>query len=129
MSPVRTDALRACRDELRDYALSFPDAWEDHPWGEDVYKVGKKIFVFLNVLEKGLYVTVKLPGSNGFALAEPFVTPTGYGLARAGWVTATFAPRDEVPVDLLRLWIEESFRAVAPKRLVATLVDGGGSPE
>ena len=32
---------------LREYALAFPEAWEDFPWGDRVVKVGKKIFVFL----------------------------------------------------------------------------------
>jgi hypothetical protein len=36
-------------------------------------------------------------------------------------VTARFSGADEVPVDLLRLWIEESYRAIAPKKLVAAL--------
>jgi hypothetical protein len=41
--------------------------------------------------------------------------------ARSGWVTATFGPAEKAPIDAVRSWIDESFRAVAPKRLVATL--------
>jgi predicted DNA-binding protein (MmcQ/YjbR family) len=58
------------------------------------------------------------------ALTLPFVTPTGYGLARAGWVTARFGHGDSIPSDLLRGWIDQSYRAVAPKKLVKAL-DGG----
>jgi hypothetical protein len=36
-------------------------------------------------------------------------------------VTATFAAGEPVPIDLLKTWIDESYRAQAPKRLVATL--------
>jgi len=32
---------------LHERALTFPGAWEDHPWGETCVKVGKKIFVIL----------------------------------------------------------------------------------
>ena len=32
---------------LKKYAAAKPGAWEDHPWGETVYKVAKKVFVFL----------------------------------------------------------------------------------
>ena len=42
------DAFKA----LRKVAKAYPGAWEDHPWGETVYKVGKKVFVFLGV-DKG----------------------------------------------------------------------------
>jgi predicted DNA-binding protein (MmcQ/YjbR family) len=34
-------------DRLLAYALTFPEAWLDHPWGDDhnVCKVGRKMFV------------------------------------------------------------------------------------
>ncbi|MBA3709787.1 MAG: hypothetical protein H0W83_13320, partial [Planctomycetes bacterium] len=32
---------------LRAFALAFPGAYEDFPWGERVVKVAKKVFVFL----------------------------------------------------------------------------------
>lgn len=36
-------------------------------------------------------------------------------------MTARFAKREKAPVDLLRSWIDESYRAVAPKKLLAAL--------
>jgi len=115
------------RAGLRRFALSFPGAHEDFPWGESVVKVGKKVFVFLGRSGGGLSLSVKLPSSNLLALDLPFASPTGYGLARGGWVTAQFPKTEEPHVDLLRRWIEESYRAVAPRRLVAEL-DASGEP-
>ena len=63
--------------------------------------------------------SVKLPKSNDEALAMPFTQPTGYGLDRGSWVTVR--PPDDTPVELLTGWIEESYRTVAPKSLVARL--------
>lgn len=118
-----TSSLRSIESALRRVALAYPQAHEDFPWGERVIKVGRKIFVFLNHDDRGLRVTVKLPTSCGAALLAPFATPTGYGLGRSGWVTASFGAGDAIPFDVLCSWIDESYRAVAPKRLTATLPD------
>jgi predicted DNA-binding protein (MmcQ/YjbR family) len=107
---------------IRAYALSFPGAWEDHPWGESVAKVGKKVFVFMGKPSgKAFGLSVKLPQSGFEALELPFAEPTGYGLGKGGWVTATFAKIEEIPVELLEGWIEESYRTIAPKKLVDEL--------
>ena len=68
-----------------------------------------------------LALSVKLPESQTVALMLRFTEPTGYGLGKSGWVTARFGAKEKPPEDLLREWIEESYRAVAPKKLVATL--------
>ena len=108
--------------QLLDFALAYPEAREDHPWGETVVKVKKKVFVFLGHPEGGgVGLSVKLPQSNLLALDLPFASPTGYGLGKSGWVTASFGPRQKPPVEILKQWIDESYRAVAPKTLVARL--------
>ena len=43
MQPPKNRDARA----LRTYALTFPEAHEDFPWGERVVKVRDKVFVFL----------------------------------------------------------------------------------
>lgn len=108
-------------DAARAFAFGLPEAWEDHPWGESVAKVGKKVFVFFGILEDqtGLGVTVKLRDSHEEALAFEWVVPAGYGLDRGGWVSATVP--DDAPIEMIAGWIEESYRLVAPKKLVAQL--------
>ena len=101
------------------FALSFPDATPDRPWGEDVVKVRGKIFVFAGPAGSKR-MSVKLAESHAHALAIEGAAPTGYGLGKAGWVTVPLrAPG--VSIDVLRDWVEESYRIVAPKRLVAEL--------
>ena len=70
-----------------------------------------------------LSLTTKLPASSEMARLLPYVSATGYGLGKSGWVTAKFGPDDEAPIEMLREWIDESFRAVVPKRLAAQLAD------
>jgi predicted DNA-binding protein (MmcQ/YjbR family) len=104
------------RAQLLAYALQHPGAYEDHPWGEAVAKVGKKVFVFFGVddsADPGM--TVKLSMSQPLALAQPGVVPSAYGLGKAGWVTVRF--NSGLPYEMLREWVDESYRAVAPKRL------------
>ena len=121
MPSRRSDQLS---DPVRAFAFGLPEAWEDHPWGESVAKVGKKVFAFFGVLDtdQGLRFTVKLRDSHEEAMAFEWVVPAGYGLDRGGWVTCT-AP-DDAPLEMLTAWIEESYRAVAPKKLVAVLDAG-----
>jgi predicted DNA-binding protein (MmcQ/YjbR family) len=116
--------------ELRDYAMAFPGATEDFPWGERVARVNGKVFVFLGCEpasgpagEMGL--SVKLPVSCEEALELPFTKPTGYGLGKAGWVSASFAAKDAPPVGILKSWIRESYRSIAPKKLIDELEGSG----
>jgi predicted DNA-binding protein (MmcQ/YjbR family) len=108
------------REKLLDFALTLPETASDRPWEDDVVvKVRGKIFVFLGP-EGSRRVSVKLAESNAHALAIAGAQPTGYGLGRSGWVTVPLrAPG--VSLALLRDWIEESYRIVAPKRLVALM--------
>lgn len=112
-------------ETVRAFAFGLPEAREDHPWGESVAKVGKKVFVFFGVLDsdEGLRFTVKLRDSHEEAMAMPWVVPAGYGLDRAGWVTAE-AP-DDAPLEMITGWIEESYRIVAPSKLAARLGTDG----
>jgi predicted DNA-binding protein (MmcQ/YjbR family) len=121
-APSEKNDLRPAARALRAFALRFPGAAEEFPWGERVVKAGGKVFVFLGldpVRGGPLSLSVKLPESGDEARELPFVRPTGYGLGKAGWITATLAPPARPPIDLLKAWIEESYRAVAPKKLAA----------
>jgi predicted DNA-binding protein (MmcQ/YjbR family) len=117
-----TAAGPAVRKQLLRKALSYPGAWEDHPWGETVVKVGKKVFVFLGMSGKSFGMSCKLPDSFDAALSMfSFAAETGYGLGKAGWVSATFEPGEPIPAELMLDWIDESYRAIAPKKLVKEL--------
>jgi len=116
-----TTAFRRAESALRKHALSYPETKEAFPWGHTAIKVKGKAFLFM-ALEKGVFsLSVKLPVSGKVAVALPFASPTEYGLGKSGWVTARFQAKDDVPVDMLKEWLDESFRAIAPKRVLALL--------
>ncbi len=112
--------MARARDSVVAFALSLPGAALDRSWEDDeVAKVRGKIFVFLGP-PAGKRLSLKLAESHAHALSTDGAEPTGYGLGKAGWVTLTYrAPG--VLIALLRDWVEESYRIVAPKRLVAEL--------
>lgn len=119
--------LQETYDDLLSHALSFPEAWEDSPWGERAIKVRKKVFVFSGFsTEAGRFsLSVKLPVSAADVLERSEAKPTGYGLGRHGWVSMSYAAPDAVPVEALKEWIEESYCAVAPKTLARKLLARG----
>ena len=130
----KTNAARPAGDfrsvsrELRAFAMGLPGATEDFPWGDRVAKVNGKVFVFLGldpVPGGPIGLSLKLPASGQEALDLPFTKPTGYGLGKSGWVTSTFEPGEGVPLDILKTWILESYRAIAPKKLSAALEGSG----
>lgn len=106
---------------LREFALGYPGTHEDFPWGHRVIKVKGKAFIFMGREDGGLGLSVKLPHSNAAALMMPFATPTGYGLGKSGWVSADFPTDQQPPMEMLRQWVDESYRAVAPKKLIAQI--------
>ena len=123
--PSAGGAATVARRKLLDHALSKPGAWLDHPWGEDVAKVGTKVFAFFGVEgseQPGM--SVKLAVSQPLALAQPGAEPTGYGLGKSGWVSVRFSA--DTPLEMLREWIDESYAAVAPKRAATAGPAGHG---
>ena len=125
---VDRNALKK-RAKVREFALGLPGAVEEFPWGESVAKVNKKVFVFLGV-DDGSHppgMTVKLTdeAAHAHALTAPGAEPAGYGLGKAGWVRVPLAEQGAPAAELLCDWVEESYRAIAPKRLTAELDAAG----
>jgi predicted DNA-binding protein (MmcQ/YjbR family) len=125
-SPRPADAA-SVRQHLRDFAATLPESYEDFPWSEVVAKVNKKVFVFLGA-EPGSPEAPQLPGmsikldeSREAALAAEGAEPSGHGLGKHGWVTVPYVAPAAPPAGVLADWVEESYRLVAPKRLVKVL--------
>src|SRR5688500_2933690 len=106
--------------ELRAFGLAYPGAHTKSPWpGHLDLAVNDKTFAYLSLEGEPFSISCKLPHSSAMALMLPFTQPTGYGLGKSGWVSAQFAAGETPPVELFKAWIDESYRAQAPKKLVA----------
>jgi predicted DNA-binding protein (MmcQ/YjbR family) len=116
--------VKQAETRLIAYGLTFPEAALDHPWGHDALKVKGKMFATFGgeIGEAGLFtMSVKLPVSSEMALTLPWVQPSRYGLAKSGWVTAQVKSGANFDIDTMKGWIAQSYRAVAPKKLVKLL--------
>lgn len=105
--------------KLRAHALSYPETTEAFPWGESAFKVKGKTFVFMRADPADLSFSVKLTSSRKSALALPGAEPTHYGLGAKGWVT--LRPTARTSLALLLSFVDESYRAIAPKRVLEQL--------
>jgi hypothetical protein len=107
---------------LREFGLQYPGAHLKSPWPDHCdLAVKDKTFAYLSQPGDPFSISCKLPRSGAVALALPFSEPTGYGLGKSGWVTASFTKGELPPLDLFKAWIDESYRAQAPKKWVAEL--------
>lgn len=102
------------------YALDFPEAWEDHPWGSTSIKVRKKVFMFSGLSEDEVFsFSVKLPHTGAEARQDQDnAEPTHYGMGKHGWVSFRYAPGEPHDLDRIKDQIQESYCAIAPKTLV-----------
>jgi len=87
--------------ELHEYLLSFPGAWLDYPFGEEVavYKVGhkdvpaqeEKMFALISEKETPLRVSLKCDPQLAVVLREKYETVVpGYHLNKKHWNTVDF---------------------------------------
>ena len=57
-------------------------------------------------------------------LEAPYAKPMPYGLGKSGWVSLTLPETGGPSEETLKLWLDESYRAQAPKKLVKELNAG-----
>jgi predicted DNA-binding protein (MmcQ/YjbR family) len=117
-----SEATDAILRELRAFGLTYPGAHSKAPWPEhDDLAVNDKTFAYLPVAGQEFSLSVKLPYTSEVALDLAYAKPTGYGLGKSGWVSFTPSEEEMPSLDQLRDWIDESYRAQAPRKLVKEL--------
>jgi predicted DNA-binding protein (MmcQ/YjbR family) len=107
---------------LRAVALRYPGAEEAVSCAGTAlesasFKARGKAFLFIGKAD----VKVKLRDSLAEAAELQAAQPGRIRVGAHGWTVVAYGPDRPLPVALLERWIDESFRAVADKRLVAEL--------
>lgn len=123
MASGRKPASPAARAiaHLREFGLRrYPGAHQKSPWpGHLDLAVNDRTFAYLSAPGDPPSLSLKLPFSRSLALALPGAQPTAYGLGKSGWVSMSFRGQPLPPLAQLEAWLDESYRAQAPKRLLA----------
>jgi len=117
--------LATIEEQIRELALSFPESYEDRPWGDfPVYKVGEnKVFGWAVTDDEAVNVTVKLTAEEReMAHLLPYVRTASH-VGRYGWITA--AVTDEESLEAALEWLRESYWLKCPSELRAA-VEGEG---
>src|SRR3954447_17144754 len=120
---------------IRTFALSLPGTQPKSPWpGHDDVAVNDKTFLYLGLDGDRVSVGVKLRVSGGEVGHLMNAKPMGYGLGKSGWVSIAVAPSAAPPLESMKRWVMESYRAQAPKRMLKELeaaqpwIAAGGLP-
>jgi predicted DNA-binding protein (MmcQ/YjbR family) len=129
-SPKRQNAavrLKAIERRITELALSFPQAYEDRPWGDfPVFKVGdNKVFGWMVAREGSVDVTMKLTAEEReIAHLLPYVRTASH-VGRYGWITA--AVTDEESLEAACEWLRESYWLKCPAELKAAVEGDQGA--
>ena len=124
---IRADRL----ERLRGICLAMPEAAEKVAWGDPTWRVRDRIFV----MQKGNYdggrPSVWLKGATGaqrvLVEGDPvtFFVPPYVG--KSGWV-GVFLDGPSIDWDVLADLVEDSYRLIAPRSLVAKLEHASETP-
>lgn len=109
-------------EDLRALALALPKAEEHDHFGRPSFRVRGKIFV--TVHEDGAGANLKLPREEHEALVA--ARPEAFGTVVWGQLIRTSVVLAAVAADELAELVEEAWRAVAPKRVVAAFDAAAG---
>ena len=101
--------------------LSLPEVEEGLAFDKVAFKAGKKNFLFMSNDGDGYNVKLKLKDS----LEEAQEQSSGHAgtiyVGSNGWVELEFPHGKSSPQSVLVPWIEESYRLLVPKKIVAKL--------
>jgi hypothetical protein len=125
-TPRQKNAADGPWHALRTAALRYPEAEEGIACKGtaiecSAFKARKKTFLFLGAADVRLKLRESIAEATKLASKEP----SRYEVGSLGWVKVKLSAGEPPPLDLLEKWLDESYRVVVDKRLVAMLPERG----
>lgn len=125
MARDETTAEHAVTEAMRTFALRYPGTTEAGACVNRAIKAGKKSFLFLGSKPTRYELRLKLGDSYGEAEQLASQEPERYLPGKHGWTLVRFGVDETPPDGLLERWIDESYRLLATKKLLAELPPSG----
>lgn len=121
-----TTANKNVLQVLRMVALSYPQAelgvaCQGTALESSTVKARDKAFLFMSGAGPSYTVRLKLCQSQTEAMQLAANEPGRYKLGPHGWTTISFSDSAPPPIERMKRWIDESYRAIADKKLLAML--------
>ncbi len=111
--------IDATLERLAKICLALPGTKMTITWGEPHFRVGDKIFSGYGKEDGRMVIGFKLALDHALGItADPRFRPAKYG-GPHGWVSMDISGRKDW--KLIAALVDESYRLIAPKRLVAQL--------
>lgn len=125
MAKAKEPTDNAVTKAWRKFALGYPEAWETGACVNRAFKAGKKSFLFMGINDEVYHARIRLGDSVKEAEKLAKKNPDNYDVGKFGWTKVTFPRNKKPPKGLLERWIDESYRILAPKKLLADLPEKG----
>jgi len=108
---------------LRAICLDYPEAVEAVAFGSPTFQVRSKNFAMVHKPDERVSVWCKAPpgAQEAYIASEPDRYYKPPYLGPKGWIAAWISPECHPDWDEIEEIVDESYRLIAPKRLVATL--------
>jgi hypothetical protein len=110
-------------DEVRRLATALPEVEERLTWDTDItFRVREKIFAIGGEGADRVSIKADLETQAELLEMDPATFAKSAYVGRFGWITVDL---DRVDPTLLESLLRDAWRRTAPKKLAATLQDGG----
>lgn len=110
---------------LREFAMRYPEADEGTSCNKAAFRARKKAYLYIGSKADAWNVMLKVKDSKADVEQLAGEKPDQYSVNAAGWVTARFGKNEAAPKRRFTKWIDESYRLIVPRKLVATLPEKG----
>lgn len=115
----------AIMEALREICLEYPQAAEAEAFGTPTFQINRKNFAMVNKMDHRMSIWCKAPAGaqEAYVRSEPehYFRPPYLG--PKGWIGAWVSPETSPDWEAIADIIDDSYRLVAPKRLVKLLPD------
>lgn len=108
-------------EQIREIAFTYPELTEGTSCSKVAFKVKGKSFVFVEQKDGEWNAMMRLGDSIPEAELMAKESPDNVSIGKHGWTTLRFKNGKGPTKKILKRWIDESFRILAPRKVLAEM--------